>query len=96
MISDGTYPQFECSLSNDKHFVEEPIKLNQCEHIACKTCLSRYDFIKCLKCGTLNDKQIISNEISNETKNSIRTHLDDLLVILEKQTSKSLSQLQGM
>lgn len=95
MISDGTYEQFECALSTDRHFVLNPLVLTSCGHFACTTCtqscIKKYF---CKICKKESDE--FNNEITSEVKRSFKENLENLYAILEKQTELSLNQLESM
>ena len=60
MISEEALEIIECAVTNDKHFINEPLSLS-CGHSVCKNCLDdvKYNKIKCIKCGEMN-KFIVS------------------------------------
>ena len=62
MISDGTYEEFECALSIDRHFVKDPIILTSCGHATCKKCLPKT--VTNLICGLCCSK--INKDLRNE------------------------------
>lgn len=98
MISDGKYAEFECALSNDKHFVKEPIALPQCGHCVCKLCLLNLNsnVIKCKKCSNLNEFKDLDNlKETNSIKKAIKTNFDNLIKVIEVQTIKSLEKLKS-
>lgn len=97
MISDGTYEEFECAYSTDKHFVQEPITLTCCGQSVCKNCLVNASAtLKCVFCNAPVDNSLKTATVSATIKKSIRRHLEDLFVILERQTDKALNQLESM
>lgn len=98
MISDGTYEALECALSEDKHFIKDPIVLTSCGHTACKICVKQNysDTVTCYKCGTETDRDLRNDNISLGIKEYFKSNLDNLLKIIEKQTEITLEQLKCM
>lgn len=97
MISDSTLSKFECALSSDRHFVCDPIKLNSCEHSACKKCLFP-DLINlaCAICGRgINEKLIKANETSQEITSEFESNLESLFQVLGNQMEGSLNMLNS-
>lgn len=94
-VSDGTYDEFECALSNDKHYFNEPIAL-QCGHSSCKNCLPKGQVIKkCRICGLEINSSDQSVNVSVNLKKLFKRNLSELVAILETQTLKSLNKLKS-
>lgn len=97
MISDGTYEEFECALSIDKHFLFDPIILTACGHSVCKNCAIQNDNkpIKCNVCGVITDRDVRNDQISLITKKFLKSNLKNLLLVIEKQTLNSFNKLKS-
>lgn len=98
MISDGQYKQFECALSDDKHFYKDPIILTACGHTACRECLPNEAVkqIKCKKCDKITERNLKYDQTPSICTEFLSTNLDNLLIILETQTTNSLQTLKSM
>lgn len=94
MISDGSYKEFECALSHDKHFIKEPIVLTGCGHTACKRCLpDDVEGTSCLTCGVKTKRYLKHDHVATCLKESLSRHFDDLILQLNQQTENSLNEL---
>lgn len=92
MISDGTLEELECAISNDKHFLRQPIALS-CGHCACRSCINleiKKEFLECTICKELNTFCLDNAKESIATKKLIQSSLYKLLQIILVQLSKSL------
>jgi hypothetical protein len=98
MSVEEDYSIFDCALFNDanpKHVVEEPIML-QCNHNACKSCLSESkNTVKCRICGKINQIDLLKATISKETETNIRNNINGLLIRLENQIIAALDDLKS-
>ena len=56
IISIEMLEELKCSLSEDKHFLINPVPLSECGHSVCKICLPKDggDSIKCKTCADNN------------------------------------------
>ena len=102
MISDGTFVEFECALSSDKHFIKEPITLSSCGHSVCRSCLPKTSInndsviIKCNLCGEVTNRDLNNDKESVSIKIALKRNLHSLLSILEKQAAMQLEKLKSM
>lgn len=96
MISDGTYEEFECALSLDKHFLETPIAL-PCGHSVCRNCIPKgpNQKIVCKVCGVKTDRNILNDKESIGLRKAIQRNIGNLIEIIEKQMNNSLSLLKS-
>ena len=96
MISDGSFVEFECALSTDKHFIREPITLSCCGHSVCRSCLPKNDFIiKCNLCGLVTNRDLNNDKESISIKIAFKRNLYSLLSILEKQANLQLENFKS-
>jgi hypothetical protein len=97
MISDGTFIEYECALSDDKHFLKEPIIIPCCGHSICKNCLPKEEnsVIKCKICGVITKKDLSNDKEAISLKISFKRNLESLFNILEKQTSSQVNKLKS-
>ena len=95
MISDGSLVEFECAISEDKHFVNKPITLS-CGHNICKDCIPvNKENITCSIC-----KKVTTKDLSNDFENSFfkiafQSRISQLFAIIETSFTKSLSLYKG-
>ena len=83
-----------CGLSDDDHFVEEPIVLSGCGHCVCKTCLPNGQSAKC-KCGAVIEKEISNFKVSVSTKRMIKLLLTQLFTEVENKFSSEINSLKS-
>ena len=96
MISDGSFVEFECALSIDKHFIKEPITLSCCGHSVCRNCLPKTDsIIKCNLCGLITNRDLNNDKESISIKIALKRNLNSLLSILEKQANIQLENFKS-
>lgn len=95
MISDGTYTEFECALSCDKHFLNEPITL-PCGDSACKSCIltKKEAKFECNYCKKLINKTNLYDTESKNIKKGLMRNLESLFLIIEKQSVNALNELK--
>lgn len=93
MNSEDNYEELICGLSFDRHFVRNPIVLPDCGHSACKNCLKNDG--KCKICGTEIVRDLSGDKESIGIKRLIKTHLNDLHSLLEKQTVEHFNKLKN-
>ena len=80
------------SASANKHFVKEPITLNNCGHSICKDCLSRPP-IKCEKCDKITERDMRNDQVSIISKQMIKMNLSGMYKEMEKLTSENIDKL---
>lgn len=99
MIGNGTYEELECALSQDRHFIQDPIPLTTCIHAACKRCIcenNRLTNIKCNICGVETNRDLRNDSISIAIKRLLKANLENLLKIVEIKTEDSINHLKGI
>ncbi len=99
MISDGSFMEFECALSNDKHFIKEPITLSSCGHSVCRSCLptNKNDHqIKCKICAEVTARDLSNDKESISIKIAFKRNLQSLMQILEKQSTIQLNKFKSI
>jgi hypothetical protein len=89
----------KCCLSEDGHFIYEPITL-KCGANACRKCIqedSERNKIKCYNCKDFHDKQDYWNSGVNVlVKNVINLFLNDLIQDLEDKLRLTEQELKGI
>ena len=71
MISTELLEDLKCALSEEKHFLINPITLSKCGHSVCKNCLPKDgdDSIRCKTCGvTTTSVDLYKIEVSKKIK----------------------------
>ena len=94
MISDGTYKEYECALSDDLHFIYNPIDL-PCGHCVCKSCIPKTEEFICNNCDELIKSKNVYEKLSNAIQLSFNRNLESIYKIIEKQSIKSMEKLKG-
>jgi hypothetical protein len=96
MISDGTFIEFECAVSEDRHFIKHPIILPSCGHSICKQCLpNEANFIKCKLCSEITNRDLSNDKEAISLKISFKRNLENLFRVIEKQSRIQLDKLKG-
>ena len=91
--------EFKCALSEDKHFIIQPIPLIKCGHAACKECFSsnaENNRIKCKICNIVSDFDYETASVSIVLNKSIQMYHRDMLEIVEKDTITKLNYLKSI
>ena len=98
MLTEETIEEFQCAISDEQHFLTEPIPLSRCGHSVCKKCLPNENVkaIKCLICGLVTNQDFSKTEVSNISQKAIKIHFNELFGLLEKETSLILDELKGI
>ena len=98
MNPEDNYEELICGLTDDQHFVRNPIVLPDCGHSACKNCLPNKICVdlKCKICGTLIERDLSDDKESIGIKRLIKIHLNDLHSLLEKQTNEHFNRLKSI
>ena len=93
MASDGScLSELVCAKSaSAKHFVKEPITLNNCGHSICKDCLSCPPII-CEKCGNVTERDLRNDKVSIISKQMIKMNLSGMYKEMEKLTSENIDK----
>ena len=79
--------EFVCALSDDRHYVREPVVLSSCNHCACNECLSsqKRNKIKCNLCGIETKRNSNSDKISRFHVEKINSSLNKFFGEFEEQ-----------
>jgi hypothetical protein len=95
-ISDGKLQEFECALSQDRHFIEQPIALT-CGHCICKKCVPKELILplKCNICTKITHRDIRNDEESVLSKKAFQLSINDLFLQIEKSFTQSMTHLKG-
>ena len=97
MISTETLDEFKCALSEEKHFLINPITLSKCGHSVCKNCLPNgVDAYKCKICGEITtDVDLSKIDVSKEIKQTMKSFLGNIFESIESQTVSKLNELKS-
>ena len=89
--------EFKCALSNDKHYIVDPISFNHCPHFACKECLlnNRTYLVECKKCKENSEIHFDESADSLELKKKVQKNLGFIFQELESNISLKLGYLEG-
>ena len=96
MASNKCLKDFICALSNDEHFVKQPILLS-CTHCICKKCaLIAQSTIKCTICGNINNIDFNCVEESTEIRLEIQNNLKPMLQTIANKIKKAIKKIKGV
>ena len=99
MDSTEILDEFRCALSDDNHFLINPITLSKCGHSVCKDCLpndSKVQSIKCKKCGVITEDVFSKISVPKGFKEALKLCLGNIFELIEKQTSSKLNELKSI
>ena len=99
MVSTEILNEFICALSDDKHFLINPIPLSKCGHSVCKNCLpneTNVQSIECKKCGIITEDIFSEITVSKDFKQALKFCLGNIFEFIEKQTSSKLNELKSI
>ena len=97
MLSEKNLEELQCAVSNQQHFLINPITLNKCGHSICKRCIPKKEItlVKCKICDIASFQDFKNTEISTTSQQAIKTCINGLFDILEKETAMKLNDLKG-
>ena len=97
MITDQNFLKFQCVLSQQRHFLIDPIKLVNCDHSVCKSCLQdgKITKIKCVVCEVISEIDYSKIQISEGLKQELQSSLGSIFKIVEKDTSSKVNEIKG-
>jgi hypothetical protein len=97
MLTEETLEELQCAISNEQHFLINPIPLIKCGHSICRNCLPTYDpkSIKCKLCGLTSEQNFKNTEVSKPTQKYINLCISEIYEVLEKEHAYKLNQLKG-
>jgi hypothetical protein len=99
MDSRETLDEFRCSLSDDNHFLINPITLSKCGHSVCKNCLpndTKVQSIRCKKCGMRTEDVFREIPVSNGLKQALKLCLGNIFELIESETKSKLNELKSI
>jgi hypothetical protein len=98
MLTEEALETIECALSEEKHFLIEPITLNKCGHSICAKCLpsKSVEKITCGICGIINEQDFANSSVSKPTQLFIKSCMGEIFKILKAENSCKLSELKGI
>jgi hypothetical protein len=98
-IPDDILKGLKCCLSEDGHYIYEPISL-KCGANACRKCIHKdleRNKTKCYNCMDFHDKQDYRNfGVNIMVKNVINLFLNDLILDLEDKLRLTEQELKGI
>jgi hypothetical protein len=99
MDSTELLEEFRCALSDDSHFLINPITLSKFGHSFCKDCLpsdTKVQSIECKTFGMITEDVFSENPVSKGFKQALRLCLGNIFELIEKQTSSKLNELKSI
>ncbi len=90
------YSDLECSLSNDKHFVNKPIILSECGHFACLNCLHQVATSENKICKKCKKTLKINFKIGQEAEKLITNSMESLMKAIEKEMKENINKIKSM
>ena len=91
--------EFRCALSDDNHFLINPIQLSKCGHSVCKDCLpndTKVHSIECKKCGVITKDVFSEIPVSKGFKEALKLCLGNIFELIESETSSKLKELKSI
>ena len=90
--------EFRCCLSDDKHFIIQPITLTKCGHSACKECFpnDNQKNIKCKKCNVVTEFDFKTSQVSVAFKIALKFFYENMFYALEKETISKINDLKSI
>lgn len=97
MALEENLDEFKCALSEDKHFIIEPILLIKCGHSACKACLpnDNTNIIKCKTCDVVSEFDSKASKVSIALRRTMKYVYEDIYKILETDMNSKLNYLKN-
>ena len=88
--------EFKCCLSDDKHFIIQPITLTKCGHSACKECFPKVNqkLVKCKKCEVVSEFDFTASHVSTALKITIKFLYENMFQESEQETCSKLNDLK--
>ena len=99
MDSTETLDEFRCAISDDNHFLINPIPLSKCGHSVCKDCLpndTKVHSIKCNKCGMITEDVLSEIPVSKGFKQALKLCLSNIFELIESETKSKLNELKSI
>jgi hypothetical protein len=99
MNSTEMLDEFKCALSDDNHFLINPIPLYKCGHSVCKNCLpndTKVQSIKCKKCGMITEDIFREIPVSKGFKEALKFCLVNIFELIESETSSKFNELKSI
>ena len=96
-IPEALLKEIKCCITNDDHFVEEPILL-KCGGNACKKCIndSVEPLIKCYRCNNKHEKKKMLNlTINTIIETMISSFSEDIYKHLDEKIETTKEMLKG-
>ena len=97
MISDGSYDEFVCALSNDKHYMNKPVVLTDCGHAACRKCIPKEitEDSKCKICREKITRNLVNDKIPLGFNLYLKNSIENLTNVIERQTQHQINRLRS-
>jgi hypothetical protein len=99
MNSTELLDEFRCALSDDNHFLINPIPLSKCGHSVCKDCLpndTKVHSIECKICGIITEDVFSEISVSKGLKQALKFCLGNIFELIESETSSKLNELKSI
>jgi len=99
MNSTELLDEFRCALSDDNHFLINPIPLSKCGHSACKNCLpneTKVQSIECKKCGIITEDIFSEIQVPKIFKQALKLCLGNIFELIESETKSKLNELKSI
>jgi hypothetical protein len=89
--------EFRCCLSDDRHFIIQPITLTKCGHSACKGCFPNINqkSIQCKRCNFVSEIYFKTSQVSTAFKISLKFLYEKIFYVIEKETRSKIGDLKS-
>ena len=97
MVSQESLHDYQCAISNERHFLIDPILLVSCGHCVCKGCLQNGEItlINCSICGIASELDFSKIQIVRGLKKALQLSFGSIFESIEKETSSKLNKLKS-
>jgi hypothetical protein len=90
--------EFRCCLSEEKHFIIQPITLTKCGHSACKECFPNVNKkqIKCKRCNVVSEFDFKTSQVSAAFKIALKFLYENMFRVIERETRSKINDLKSI
>jgi hypothetical protein len=85
-------------LSDDRHFIIQPMTLTKCGHSACKECCPNHNqiSIQCKRCNAISEFDFKASQVSTALKLGLKFLYENMFHEIEKETSSKINDLKSI
>ena len=93
MVSQESLHDYQCAISNERHFLVDPILLVNCGHCVCKGCLQNGEMtlINCSICGIASELEFSKIQKARGFKTALQISFE----LIERETFSKFNKLKS-